>query len=50
VKKIWCFGPEESGPNILVDQTKGVQYLREIRDHLKSAFEWATKEGALSQE
>jgi elongation factor 2 len=23
-KKIWCFGPETSGPNLLVDQTKAV--------------------------
>jgi elongation factor 2 len=24
-KKIWCFGPDTTGPNILVDVTKGVQ-------------------------
>jgi elongation factor 2 len=23
-KKIWCFGPDEVGCNVLVDQTKGV--------------------------
>lgn len=33
-KKIWCFGPDETGPNILVDQTKGVQYLNEIKDSM----------------
>lgn len=26
-KKIWCFGPDTTGPNMLVDQTKQVQYL-----------------------
>ena len=26
-KKIWCFGPETTGPNLFVDQTKGVQYV-----------------------
>ena len=26
-RKIWCFGPETTGPNLLVDVTKGVQYL-----------------------
>ena len=26
-KKIWCFGPDTTGPNILCDQTKQVQYL-----------------------
>jgi elongation factor 2 len=30
-RKIWCFGPEGTGPNILVDVTKGVQYLNEIK-------------------
>ncbi len=24
-RKIWCFGPEVIGPNLLVDVTKGVQ-------------------------
>lgn len=37
-KKIWCFGPEETGPNILVDNTKGVQYMNEMKDHVRSAF------------
>lgn len=37
-KKIWCFGPDETGPNILVDQTKGVQYLNEIKDSMQAAF------------
>lgn len=26
-KKIWCFGPDTSGPNMLTDITKGVQVL-----------------------
>jgi elongation factor 2 len=49
-RKIWCFGPETSGPNILFDQTKGVQYLNEIKDSCVAAFQWATKEGALCNE
>ncbi|SJK86681.1 elongation factor EF-2 [Babesia microti strain RI] len=48
--KIWCFGPETVGPNILVDCTSGVQYLNEIKDHCNSAFQWASKEGALCDE
>merc|ERR1712226_1154000 len=28
--KIWCFGPETTGPNVVVDTTKAVQYLNEI--------------------
>ncbi len=47
-KKLWCFGPEETGPNVLVDQTKAVQYLNEIKDHMKAAFHIATSEGAMT--
>lgn len=43
-RKIWCFGPDGSGPNILVDCTKGVQYLNEIKDSVVAGFQWATKE------
>ncbi len=30
-KKIWCFGPDTTGPNMVTDVTKGVQYLNEIK-------------------
>lgn len=46
-RKIWCFGPDGNGPNFVVDQTKAVQYLNEIKDHVVSAFQWATKEGPI---
>merc|ERR1711970_1602151 len=49
-RKIWCFGPDTTGPNMFVDNTVGVQYLNEIKDHVVSAFQWATKEGALCEE
>jgi elongation factor 2 len=109
-KKIWCFGPDTTGPNMLVDVTKGVQvsfffgvrtggkgeeragvvvfwrgppralslplsllsvlltphptshpppptppntnpqYMNEIKDSAVAAFQWATKEGVLSEE
>merc|ERR1712227_653997 len=49
-RKIWCFGPDTSGPNTFVDNTVGVQYLNEIKDHVVSAFQWVTKEGALAEE
>ena len=45
--KIWCFGPDGTGPNILVDITKGVQYLNEIKDSVVAGFQWATKEVSL---
>jgi len=37
-QKIWCFGPETNGPNILVDVAKGVQFLNEIKDSMEAAF------------
>jgi len=49
-RKLWTFGPENVGPNLLVDQTKAVQYLNEIRDSMESAFQWVTKEGVLAEE
>jgi len=49
-RKLWTFGPENTGPNLLVDQTKAVQYLNEIRDSMESAFQWVTKEGVMAEE
>jgi len=49
-KKIWCFGPDTTGPNMLVDTTKAVQYLHEIKDSMEAAFQWATKEGVMTDE
>jgi elongation factor 2 len=49
-KKIWCFGPDTTGPNLIVDMCKGVQYLNEIKDSCVAAFQWATKEGVLAEE
>merc|ERR1712232_474105 len=49
-RKIWCYGPETDGPNLVVDQTQAVQYLIEIKEHVNSAFQWTTKEGPLCDE
>ena len=49
-RKIWAFGPDGSGPNLLIDGTKGVQYLDELKDHVNSGFQWATKEGPMCDE
>jgi len=49
-RRIWCFGPDTTGPNILVDTTKGVQYMNEIKDSCVAAFQWATKEGVCCEE
>lgn len=47
---LWAFGPEHDDPNAIIDQTKGIQYLREIRDYTISGFRWAAKEGPLCGE
>jgi len=49
-RKIWCFGPNVNGPNLLVDCTKAVQYLNEIKDSCVAGFQWASKEGVLCEE
>ncbi|KAJ5287289.1 hypothetical protein N7478_002975 [Penicillium angulare] len=49
-RKIWCFGPDTTGANLLVDQTKAVQYLNEIKDSVVSGFQWATREGPVAEE
>jgi len=49
-RKIWCFGPEGTGPNLLIDVTKGVQYLNEIKDSVVAGFQWAMKEGVMAEE
>jgi len=49
-RKIWCFGPEANGPNVVVDTTKAVQYLNEIKDSVVAGFQWAAKEGVLCEE
>merc|ERR1719364_376100 len=49
-RKIWCFGPDTNGPNLLIDCSKGVQYLNEIKDSVVAGFQWATKEGVMCDE
>merc|ERR1719239_161622 len=49
-RKIWCFGPDQNGANMVIDVTKGVQFLNEIKDSVKAGFDWAAKEGVLCDE
>jgi translation elongation factor EF-G len=49
-RKIWCFGPDTTGPNIMLDGSKGVQYMNEIKDSCVAAFQWASKEGGVAEE
>jgi len=47
IKRIMYFGPEAEPLNILVDESKGVQYMMEVKEHLFEGFKLATKEGPL---
>lgn len=49
--KLWTFGcPPEADANILIDQTKGVQYLHEIKDSMVGGFIQATAAGIIAEE
>jgi len=50
-RSIWCFGcPPDGKANVLVDQTKGVAYLAEIKDSMVGAFGQATLGGCIAEE
>lgn len=49
-RKIWCYGPDNRGPNVVVDVTKGVQNMNEMKDSFVAAWQWATREGVLCDE
>jgi len=49
-RRIWAWGPETEGANVVVDVTQGVQYLLEIKEHVNSAFQWCSKDGPLCEE
>lgn len=42
--KIWSFDT----PNVLVDKTKGLQYLNEIKDSICTSFTETRREGVLA--
>src|SRR5689334_8497612 len=35
-KRVWCFGPEDAGPSLLVDRTANVANVREVQDSVKA--------------
>jgi len=50
-RRIWTFGcPPDAKANVLVDATKGVAYLNEIKDSMVGAFFQATSAGVLCEE
>jgi elongation factor 2 len=50
-RKVWTFGcPPDAKANVLVDATKAVQYLNEVKDSFVGAFIQATACGILCEE
>jgi len=50
-RKIWTFGcAPDATPNVVVDMTKGVQFLNQIKDHVVGAFMQVTSSGVLCEE
>eukprot|EP00567_Pseudictyota_dubia_P011167 CAMPEP_0197436758 /NCGR_PEP_ID=MMETSP1175-20131217/4166_1 /TAXON_ID=1003142 /ORGANISM="Triceratium dubium, Strain CCMP147" /LENGTH=880 /DNA_ID=CAMNT_0042966137 /DNA_START=56 /DNA_END=2698 /DNA_ORIENTATION=- len=49
-KKLWGFAPDGNGPNWLIDSTRAVQYLNEIKESVNSGFQWASRNGPLCDE
>jgi U5 small nuclear ribonucleoprotein component len=53
-RSIWAFGPDETGPNILQDDTLPSQVdkklLGTVRDSIIQGFSWGTREGPLCEE
>jgi len=50
-RKMWSMGcPPEGVANVLVDMTKGVQYLNEIKDSCVGAFQQVTLSGITCEE
>jgi len=46
-RNVWAL---EEHKNVIVDLTKGIQYLREARDMIISGFRWACEAGPLCEE
>lgn len=53
-RSIWSFGPDENGPNILLDDTLPSQIdkklLGTVKEHIKQGFQWGSREGPLCDE
>ncbi|XP_067121721.1 116 kDa U5 small nuclear ribonucleoprotein component [Centruroides vittatus] len=53
-RSIWAFGPDSTGPNILVDDTLPSEVdknlLNMVKDSIIQGFQWATREGPLCEE
>lgn len=49
-RKIWAFAPDGTGPNLIIDVTKGVSYLNEIKESVVGGFNVACQAGPMADE
>ncbi|GAA5856097.1 hypothetical protein JCM8547_002978 [Rhodosporidiobolus lusitaniae] len=53
-RSIWAFGPDETGPNILMDDTLpsdvDKKLLYSVKESVKQGFQWGCREGPLCDE
>ncbi|KAN0064841.1 hypothetical protein ACQY0O_001898 [Thecaphora frezii] len=53
-RSVWAFGPDDNGPNVLVDDTLPSEVdkklLYSVRESIKQGFQWGTREGPLCDE
>ena len=53
-RNIWAFGPDDNGPNVLVNDTLpsevDTKLLGSARESIKQGFQWGTREGPLCDE
>eukprot|EP01063_Lacrimia_lanifica_P035730 TRINITY_DN689_c0_g1_i1.p1 TRINITY_DN689_c0_g1~~TRINITY_DN689_c0_g1_i1.p1 ORF type:complete len:966 (+),score=430.56 TRINITY_DN689_c0_g1_i1:72-2969(+) len=53
-RSVWAFGPDTSGPNVLLDDTIASETNRKgllsIKDSVVQGFQWAAREGPLCDE
>ena len=51
---MWAFGPDDMGPNILMDDTLSSEVdkklLFSVKDSIRQGFQWGTREGPLCDE
>ena len=43
-RKLWSFGPDGTGANLLMDGCKGVQNVSDAKDMVMAGFQWASRE------
>jgi len=36
--KMWSFGPDNAGANVVINATKGIAYMDELKDSCESAW------------